>query len=203
VRVAFELGAQLPLEVRELENDDRLELSRYLGDVQLHWRLRPTDVLVAAVEAETTAKELTPLAGDDPRQERFDRTFWQLRAEWWRDAAMPWSVGVLHTFHDEVGRRDNARADDLRTDRREWFGLARLRWVIDDRLSFEPHLFAGYVQDEFRDGGERRDRDRFEGKLGWNTRWDFSPAASLVVIVTTQLDEPAFGGGGAQFVARF
>jgi hypothetical protein len=79
----------------------------------------------------------------------------------------------------------------------------RTRLAAGEKLSFEPQLFAGIVEDEFRDAGDTRDEHRFEGKLSWNTRWDFTPNVALSLLVGFQLDEPAFGGGGAQFVARF
>ena len=61
---------------------------------------------------------------------------------------------------------------------------------------------AGHVRDEFRDGIVDRD-EGFQGKATWNTRSDFSPSATLVAIVSMQLDDFEFGGGGVQFVARF
>jgi len=203
VRVMFDVGAQLPLEQRDVDDGDRLELHRTIGRAESHFRLAEHDVLVTAIEAERTDKDLAPLAAADPRTEQFDRTFWQVRAEWWRDARWPWSAGVLHTWNDEDGERPFDAAATLRTVRREWLLLARTQWAIDEQLSFEPHLFAGHVRDEFRDGSTDRREEGFQGKVAWNTRWDFSPAATLVAVVSLQLDEFAFGGGGVQFVARF
>jgi hypothetical protein len=202
-RIAFELGAQLPFEVRELGDGDRLELQRWIGSAQSHLRLAERSVLVTAIESEWTAKQLRGTAAGNPLDEDFDRTFHQARVEWWQDAAQPWSIGVLHTWHEEDGRRPNAPANDLRTRRREWFGILRTRFEVDEKLSFEPQLFAGNIRDSFRDGMQARDEDRFEGKIAWNARWDFSPDITLALIVSTQIDELAFGGGGAQFVARF
>lgn len=203
VRLRFELGSQLPFEVRELDSGERLSMQRHIGSATTHWRLAAKDVLVAAVEAEWTDKELRPLDPAGALVEDFERTFAQARVEWWRDAPLPWSVGVLHTHHDEDGVRPNDPASSLRTRRREWFGILRTRLAAGEKLSFEPQLFAGVVDDEFRDGGETRDEHRFEGKLSWNTRWDFNANVALSLLVSFQLDEPAFGGGGAQFVARF
>lgn len=202
-RLRFEVGAQLPFEVRELADGDRLEMQRYLGNATSHLRLAERDTLVTAVEMEWTDKQFVPTSGADPFAEAFERTFLQARVEWWRDAAVPWSVGVLHTHHDEDGLRPNDPGASLRTRRREWFGILRTEWRVGEKLAFEPQLYAGLVDDEFRDGVETRDEHRFEGKLAWNSRWDFSPDVSLAVIVSLQVDEPAFGGGGAQFVARF
>jgi hypothetical protein len=202
-RVAFELGGQLPFEQRDRDDGDTFELQRWIGTAESHLRLAERDVLVAAVEAEWTEKQLTPAGLTDPRREAFDRAFVQWRAEWWRDVELPWSVGVLHTWHREDGRRPLDPATELRTRREEWFGIFRLRWQAGAKLAFEPQLFAGFVRDAFRDGVETRDEDRFEGKINWNARWDFSPNVALTLIVGTQLDELAFGGGGAQFVARF
>lgn len=202
-RVRFELGGQLPFEQRDLATDDRLALRRWIGSLTSHLRLSQRDVLVSAFEAETTVKRLRPGEPAGLLAEDFDREFLQARVEWWRDGELPWSAGVLHTSHDEDGRRPFDPGSDLRTRRREWFGVLRLRLRAGERLSFEPQAFAGVVDDEFRDGVGSRDERRFEGKLAWNTRWDFSPNVALAAIVSVQLDEPAFGGGGAQFQARF
>lgn len=202
-RLRFEVGAQLPFEVRELADGDRLEMQRYLGSATSHLRLAERDTLVTAVEMEWTDKQFVPTSGADPFAEAFERTFLQARMEWWRDAVVPWSIGVLYTHHDEDGLRANDPGASLRTRRREWFGILRTEWRLGEQLAFEPQLYAGLVDDEFRDGVETRDERRFEGKLAWNTRWDFSDSVSLAVIVSVQVDEPAFGGGGAQFVARF
>ena len=202
-RLAFELSGQLPFEQRDRDLGDRLELQRWIGNVESRLRLDTHDVLVTAIESEWTDKNFLPLAATDPRREAFDRNFHQLRTEWFRDTETPWSIGALYTFHREDGRRDNDRAADLRTRREEWFGVLRTSWRASEKLSLEPNLFAGFVRDRFRDGVEERDENRFEGKINWNARWQFSPAVSLTLIVGTQLDELAFGGGGAQFVARF
>lgn len=204
LRVSFDVGAQLPFRARRLEDDAVLDFERYLAAGEARLRLARRDWLVCAVDAEYTDKRLAPAMADDPLREHFHRTFAQLRAEWYRDDGRnPWSIGVVHTMHDESGLRPNDASADLRTRRREWFGVARVQLPIDGRLSLEPQLFAGHVQDRYRDGLDDRDRSRFEGKIAWNARWDFSERAHLVLIVSTQLDELAFGGGGAQFVARF
>lgn len=202
-RVVFELGAQLPFDVVDVASGDRLELWRVLGSVQAQLRLDPTDRLVGAIECERTDKALRPADPAGLQREDLDRTFHQARAEWWRDGASRWSFGMLHTWQHETGRRPNDPGSDLRERRREWYGIARTQLCLDDRLTFEPQLFAGAVREAFRDGAVDRDRDRFEGKLAWNVRWTFSPRASLTLVVSTQLDELAFGGGGAQFVAWF
>lgn len=203
VRLRFELGSQLPFTVRELDDGERLSMQRHIASATTHWRLAAQDVLVAAIEAEWTDKDLRPLDPAGALVEDFERTFAQARVEWWRDAPLPWSVGVMHTHHDEDGVRPNDPASSLRTRRREWFGILRTRLAAGEKLSFEPQLFAGIVDDEYRDAGDARDEHRFEGKLSWNTRWDFNANAALSLLVSFQLDEPAFGGGGAQFVARF
>ncbi|MFK7740841.1 MAG: hypothetical protein AB8H80_11015 [Planctomycetota bacterium] len=203
LRVAFDVGAQLPMRAQRLADEAQLDFERYIATAEVRQKLGENASLVGAVEAEYTDKTLAPAMANDPLREHFHRTFVQARAEYWHDGSTPWSVGLLHTYHRESGLRPNDPAMDLRTNRREWFGIARMHLRMDDKLSFEPQLFAGHVQDAFRDGLETRDRSRFEGKLAWNTRWDFSENAFLVIIVTAQLDELAFGGGGAQFVARF
>lgn len=202
-RVVFEVAGQLPFEQRELADDDRLSMQRWIGNVQSHLRLAERDVLVTALESEWTDKQFRPAAAGSALFEDFDRTFHQVRAEWWRDTDAPWSIGLLHTWHDEDGLRPNDPASNLRTRRRETFGIVRLQWRIDAKLSFEPQLFAGVVDDRVREGVDEQREHGFEGKINWNTRWDFSPDISLALVVGTQLDELAFGGGGAQFVARF
>jgi hypothetical protein len=202
-RLAFELGGQLPFVQRDLDNGDQLELQRWIGTVESRLRLADRDVLVTAVESEWTDKRFTTTAGGDPLRSAFGRNFHQLRAEWWRDTAVPWSFGALHTFHREDDRRDEDLGADLRTRRNEWFAIVRASFQFTDRLVFEPNLFAGFVRDRFVDADVDRDEQRFEGKINWNARWQFSPDVALTLIVGTQLDELAFGGGGAQFVARF
>jgi hypothetical protein len=126
-----------------------------------------------------------------------------VRAEWWRDGPLPWSIGVAHTHLDERGRRPNDPANDLVATRRDWLGIARLHWQVGEQLSFEPQVIAGNVQNRQVDGVNDIDDDRFEGKLAWNVRWDFGPDTVLAVYVSVELDQIGFGGGGAQFVARF
>jgi hypothetical protein len=126
-RVRFEVGGQLPFEQRDLDDDDRFAMRRWIGSATSHLRLAERDVLVTSFEAETTDKRLRPGAPASALAEDFDRTFLQARAEWWRDAAIPWSAGVLHTRHDEDGRRIADPSADLRTRRREWSGCASSR----------------------------------------------------------------------------
>lgn len=203
-RVAFELGAQLPMELRRLDSGDRFELERYIGTVSTHLRLGEHDWLVASLESERTDKSLRPQAAMASTLELFDRTFHQASVEYWRDAAeVPWSIGFAHTYHSEHGLRPNDPANDLRTMRREWLLVARARLPLGEKFSLEPQLFAGNVRQAFRDGNVDGRSDGFEGKISWNARWDFSPNATLAILVSTQIDELAFGGGGAQFVARF
>ena len=202
-RVRFEVGGQLPFTWVDAAAGDRLTMRRWIASATSHHRLAAHDVLVVGAEGELTAKAFDPGAVGDPAAEDFDRAFLQARIEWWRDVGTPWSVGVLHTALDEDGRRPGDPGADLRTRRDEWFGVLRLRLPAGGRLSFEPQAFAGFVDERFRDGVEDRSEDRFEGKFAWNTRWDFTPLVSLSAILSVQLDEPAFGGGGAQFSARF
>lgn len=202
-RIAFELGGQLPFEQRQLADGERFEMQRYIGRVDAHLRLAERGWLVLATESEYAAKALRPVDAGDPLREDFGRRFEQLRAEWWREGDVPWSVGVVHTLLDERGRRPNDPASDLENRRREWFGILRLQLRAGEKLSFEPQLLAGEVYDRYRDGSTDRRERRFEGKIAWNARWDFSPKVTLALIVATQIDQFAFGGGGAQFVARF
>jgi hypothetical protein len=200
-RIAFDLGAQLPLTVRDLATDDELELWRAIADVDVHLRVAERDVLVAAVEAERSGKQQHDAGA--ALVEDFDRTFAQVRLEWWRDGDLPWSAGFAHTLHDEDGRRPADPASDLRTRRREWLAIARLHLPCTEKLSFEPQLFAGHVRDEFADGGPRRHEEGFEGRLNWTARWQFRPGVTLALAVGAQLDELAFAGGGAMFTADF
>lgn len=203
-RVAFELGAQLPFEVRDLEQSEVFALQRWIGAIESHLHLGGDDRLAAALEVEGTDKSARPDAGPGVPGEQFARDFRQLRLEWWRDArGGPWSIGCLHTALAEDGVVAADPAASLRARRDEWFGVVRLQVPFAGRLSFEPQVFAGHVREAYRDGIDRRSVDRFEGKFACNARWDFSPAAWLAVVVTFELDEPAFGGGGLQFVARF
>ena len=202
-RIAFELGAQLPFESRRLDDGDRFEMQRYIGSIDAHLRLSSRDWLVTSLESEYTDKQRNPSPLSSPLREDFDREFLQARVEWWRDDATPWSIGLMHTRLREHGQRPSDPANNLRTDRSEWMAIARTQLRVDDKLSFEPQLLAGNVRSLFRDGIVDERLRGFEGKIAWNTRWDFSPQISLAIIVTAQLDELAFGGDGAQFVARF
>lgn len=202
-RITWELGGQLPMEVEELATRESLRLWRWIGSAEAHWRVADRDWVVAAAELEVTQKQLRPAVLGGAATEDFDRGFRQFRLEYWRDEPdRPWSVGVLHTAMAEDALRPFDPAGGQRGRRQEWFGIARLQLPIDGRLSFEPQLFAGYVSNR-EDGAERLRHQRFEGKAAWNLRWDFSPNTTLVLVVSTQLDQLAFGGGGAQFSMRF
>ncbi len=204
LRVAFEIGGQLPLEVEDLTATTVTRLQRWIGGLDLHVPLGERDWLVFGGELERTWKELRAATAGDPRDEDFRRDFRQVRCESWRDAERrPWSLGVMHTGMREDGRRPFDASENLLVRRDEWFGVVRVAVPTDGRLSFEPQLFAGHVRARFADGGGERRHDRFEGKVAWNARWDFSPRAWFAFSLTTQLDELAFGGGGAQLVVRF
>ena len=183
-RLAFDLGAQLPFTLRDNASNDRFELERYIGRLAGQIRLGTDDWLYGSLESEYTDKSLRPLAANAPTLEHFDRQFHQVRVEWWRDGRLPWSAGVVHTYHAEDGVRPNDPTNNLRTQRREWMATLRVRLRIDDKLSFEPQVLAGHVRDFFRDGTQARDISDFEGKISWNTRWDFSPNATLALIVS-------------------
>ncbi len=202
-RLVLELGAQLPFTQQDLGTGDQLELQRYIGSAESHLRLCERDWLVAAIELERTEKHLQPLAAGDPLTEDLDRTFDQLRLEWWRDVATPWSVGVLHTYLREDGRRPFDPANDLRERRTEWLGIARASFALDDKLALEPQVLAGLLRDDYRDGVGTRNEDKFDGKISLHVRWIFSAKATLAAIVSSELDELAFGGGGVQFAATF
>jgi len=202
-RITWELGGQLPFQVEELATQESLRMERWIGSAEAHWRLAAQDWLVAAAELEWTRKEMRPAAVGGASTEDFDREFRQFRLEYWRDQPdRSWSVGVLHTNMAEDALRPFDPAGGQHGRRQEWFGIARLQLPIDGRLSFEPQVFAGYVSNR-QDGAERQRHQRFEGKAAWNLRWDFSPHTTLVLVVSTQLDQWAFGGGGAQFSMRF
>lgn len=202
-RLYVEAGAQLPFTLRRLDDGSRLRLWRTIALAEAHVRTFERDWLVAGGECEWTAKDFQPLAVGDPLREDLDRRFRQVRLEWWRDVEIPWSIGVVHTRHVEAGRRPNDPAADLVTSREETLAIARMHVPLGERWSFEPQAFAGRVRDFTRDAARSRDHDRFEGKLSLHARYDFSPNVSLAVQVGVQLDELAFGGGGAVFVARF
>lgn len=202
-RIAVELGSQMPFELRRLEDLRTFEMQRHIATVTTHLRLGDRDWLVGHLESEVTQKSLRGLTSEDSTAEEFGRTFHQARIEWFRDCETPWSVGLVHTYQSEHGRRPNDAANNLRSQRREWFGIARVQLPVSERFSFEPQLLAGNVKNSFFDGVSAADDDQFEGKIAWNVRWDFNANVSLSIIVSTQLDELAFGGGGAQFVARF
>ncbi|MBL8729721.1 MAG: hypothetical protein JNM25_14935 [Planctomycetes bacterium] len=202
-RIVFELGAQLPFEVRATGSPETFAMQRWIGTVESHLVLGGRDRLVLAAEREWTDKDVDSDVPGGALVEDFRRDFRQLRAEWWRDGLTPWSVGVLHTHHGERGLRPNDPAASLRGRHDSWFALVRLQWAVAEPLSFEPQLFAGVVQDRWFDAADLRDRELFQGRLSWNTRFDFSPRSTLVLAVGVQLDELAFGGGGAQFVTRF
>lgn len=203
-RLAFELAGQLPFDVRDVATGDEFSLQRWIGSCTWHLRVADRDWIVAGAEVEWTEKQLDPATVGDPRTEDFDRDFGQVRLEWWRDEERtPWSIGVLHTWQREDGRRPFDPASSPFVRRSELFALARMHLPVGERLSFEPQLLAGHVDLRVRDGGPGLDVDRFEGKLSWYTRYDFSPRVSFTVGVSAQLDRAAFGGGGAWFVARF
>lgn len=202
-RLVLELGAQLPFTQQDLDTGDQFELQRYIGSAESHLRLFARDWLVAAIELERTEKHLQPPAPGDELTEDFERTFDQVRLEWWRDVDTPWSVGVLHTYLREHGRRPFDPANDLRERRTEWLGIARASFACSDRLALEPQVLAGWLRDEFRDGTGARNDDKFDGKLSLHVRWTFSAKALLAVVVSSDLDEFAFGGGGVQFAATF
>ncbi len=205
-RVTWELAAQLPFRARDLQDQAAFGMERWLGRVQGRLRLDGDDWLVAAGEAEWTVKDLRPDQAGSPLREDFHRSFQQVRVEWWRQVRpLEWSVGLQATHQDEVGRRPFDPAADLGIRRQEWLLLARTRLPAGEHLSFEPQVFLGVVDlDELAGtGAPAHSRTSFEGKLAWNARWEFRPGTALALVVSLQLDEPAFGGGGAQFVARF
>lgn len=203
-RVAFEIGGQLPFELRDVDAAVDLELHRWIGSVETHIRLGERDWLVGAAEVEWTDKSRRALPGSSLASEEFRRDFHEVRVEWWRDCEdLPWSVGVSHLELDEDGIVAGDPSSNLRGRREEWFGIGRLHVPINEQVSFEPQVLAGNVRRIVRDAARDLYTDRFEGKVALNTRYHFSPDASLAVLVTAQLDEPAFGGGGIQFVARF
>lgn len=202
-RVVFEVGGQLPFEVRETGSAETFAMQRWIAAVEGRLALGGDDRLVLAAELEWTDKQVDSDAPGSPLVEDFRRDFRQLRAEWWRDGERPWSLGVLHVHQDERGLRPSDPAASLRARRDEWFAIARLALPLGEQLTFEPQLFAGVVQDRWFDGFEARDHHGFEGKIAWNARWAFSPRSWLALSVTTEIAEGEFGGGGAQFVTRF
>ncbi len=202
-RVAFEVSGQLPFEVHDVPGAAAYELQRWIGSVESHVRLGERSWLVGAAEVEWTDKSRAPLTGGTVEPEDFRRDFREFRVEYWHDdPETPWSLGVSHLVLEEDGITQNLD-NRLRGRREEWFGIARIHLPFSGRLSFEPQVLAGNVRRIARDAMNDEFADRFEGKLAFNTLWDFSEHARMTVQVTTQLDEAAFGGGGVQFVARF
>ncbi|MCR9246550.1 MAG: hypothetical protein NXI31_16070 [bacterium] len=197
-RIVFDFGAQLPLVMRDLMDGSRFEMQRWIGSFETHLRLGERDWLVLGGEIEWTDKTRRDV---DPA--RFRRDFRDLRVEWWRDGEIPWSVGIAHFHETEDDRRPGGAASSMRMRRDEWFGIGRIQMPVADRWFFEPQVFAGNVRRFERGGMSPEYVDRFEGKVAFNARYDFSERATISFIVSTQLDAPEFGGGGVQFVARF
>jgi hypothetical protein len=128
-RVAFELAGQLPFRVRDLDEGARLGMYRWLLAGQARAAVGAEDWLIAAAELEWTDKDYRPDAAGDPREEEFGRDYQQVRLEWWRDVEpVPWSVGVVFTHMDELGRRPNDPANSLAIRRQEWMAVGRLQW---------------------------------------------------------------------------
>lgn len=205
-RIFFDLAGQLPLRLRDETAAATFGMERWLGRAEARWCLGEHDWLVSAAELEWTAKELRPDAPGSPLQEDFSRDYQQVRIEWWR-AVQPWtwSAGLVFTHQEEDGRRPFDPALDLAILRHEWMAVGRVQVPLAEQWDLEPQVFAAHVRlDDQRGEGEPTARvDSFEGKVSWNLRHRFANGAALAFVVALQLDEPKFGGGGAQFMARF
>lgn len=203
--VSFELAGQLPLRVREPVSGSELELHRHLGTIRARHSLGGRQWLDLQLEGEWTEKDFSAAAIGPV--EAFERRGYRLATEWWTDFGgdgIAAAYGVSFLSLDAEGRQRVDPAAGYALDRREVFATARGLIPLAEHWSLEPFLQAGHVR--FREAfgnASRRSEDEFRGKLSANVRYRFSDRAFLTFIVSAELHEPGFGGGGAQFVARF
>jgi hypothetical protein len=206
--LAYEIGAQLPFEERELATNDVFRMHRTIGSLMARLRLSKLDRLVLGYDGEWTIKKLSTADPSSPTAEDYDVSLHRLRAEWWRsrESGIETSFGGYWLYLAEDGDRPADPASDLYTRRKELMAFARTRFPLSDAWSTEPYVIGGLVDLLQVDGtGDLGDEafDGFQGKWGVPVQYHFSERAALRIDLSLQLDELGFGGGGVQFLAVF
>jgi hypothetical protein len=203
----YELGFQAPFEQRDLETDERFEMQRTIGSIEVRAPLGERERLVLGLDGELTGKTLEPgSAATSPQSADIDKT--RLRAEWWRsgEAGREFALGASYLYLDEDYGDAGDPGEAGRTRREELMLLARARFPLGGAWSLEPYVLGGRVDLETEGTQAELDGDDFlgfQGKCGAPLRFDFSEFASLRVDLSLELDELAFGGGAVQLVASF
>jgi len=207
LQFAYELGAQLPFEERQIASGDRFRMQRLIGELEARWRFAPSERLVLALGGELTDKQQRPTDPLASGREDYDDQLGRLRAEWWHsaDAGREFSLGASWLHASTDGLRPNAPAEDLIVRRDELLLLARARLPLSESWQVEPYVIGGHVDYEQRDGSTGQDSEShgFQGKLGLPILIRFSEHAWLRIDASLELDQFAFGGGGVQLSASF
>lgn len=206
LRVAYELGLQLPFEQRDALEGTSLELWRAIGSVEAVARLSERDSLRVGLGGERTSKSRAPLEGAAVEHEDGNIELARVEAEWWRSGAggREYALGAWFLALDEAYVPSSAPALTQATRRREVMLTARTRLPLDAAWSFEPYAVGGRVDLDrvdpaLADGAQRE--LGFQGRCGVPLRYDFSERAWLRLDLSMQLDQLAFGGAAVQLVA--
>jgi hypothetical protein len=207
VQIAYELGAQLPFEQRQVSNDDTFRMQRIIGELELRWRFAPSEALVLSLGGEDTAKQQRPPIRRRREREDYDDELGSLRAEWWHSAegGREYTLGASWLHASTDGLRPNAPAENLIVRRDELMLIARGSFPLSESWRIEPYLIGGEIDYEQHDGltGLDSDSDGFQGKFGLPILHRFSDFAWLRIDLSFELDQFAFGGGGVQLSALF
>jgi len=207
---AYELAAQLPMEERRFDDDERFRMHRTIGSFEVRIRCNQRDRLLLYGEGELSDKHVRPADPAASPREDYASKFGRARVEYWRaigDGA-DWAVGGSYLYLDNDDDRPNDPQQNLRERRREALLSVRSRLVLSDKWTWEPYLLGGYIRHEldYDDpmvAPEDQGFEGFQGKWGAPIRYRFSAHASIRFDASVQLDQAKFAGGGIQFAAVF
>lgn len=207
VQFTYDIGAQLPLEERQLASDAVVELTRILGATELRVPVALRNWLIASLDGEWTTKDNRTASPIDSALESGDIQRARVRLDWWRqgDLGRDTLLGIFWYDVDEDFQRPNDPASSLWTQNRGIGATVRTRLPINNRWTLEPYLIAGHIDVSELEGGVEQNINPqpFQGKWGIPALIQFSPSAFMRFDLSMQLDEPAFAGGGVQLQMTF
>jgi hypothetical protein len=206
--LAVRIFQQLPLELRQPQEELTFEFRRLVFGARLTYRINPTSMLSWRLDGEDTEKQRRfseRMRQDDAQLTRFALRSTLVYTRTWQHGHVL-DVGVFVHRLDEPTRFANTPFRSVDRERTEVLFFGQFAWRVWDDLFVVPAFFGGVVNAvDHRPTSVLPDRggDSVQAKLNLGVAYHLSDRAQLRLQATFDLDQQRFGGAGAVLVATF
>lgn len=206
-KITVRLFQNFPLELEAPREARTFQFRRFVYGTDIAYRIDATSGLRWAVHGEDTEKErefLAPQNVDNAHMTRFALRSTLIYSHAWPSGTLL-DTGIFFHRLREPTRFPLAPARTVRRERTEVLLFGQASWRVWKDLLFVPGLFLGYVEalDRRPPSAPPETNDSVQAKVSLGLAYRFSEYAYLQLQPTFDLDQPRFGGGGANFVATF